>query len=243
MSEPMTDKPLTVAIMQPYFMAYIGYWQLITSADIFVIYDNIEYTKKGWFNRNRILEAGHDRLFTVPIKKDSDYLPVNKRFLSDDSETENARTLRIIQSSYKRAPQFQAVYPMIETCFTFPNKNLFEFIYSSVKTIAEYLDIDTKIVPSSQIDIDHDSLKADKKVVAICKALDADIYVNAIGGTELYDKDEFKSEGLDLKFIKSQPIEYSQLNHTFVPWLSIIDVLMFNDKEEVKRMLHKYDLV
>ena len=75
-----------IAIMQPYFLPYIGYWQLIHAVDEFVIYNNIQYTKKGWFNKNRILEIDHDRLFTIPIKNDSDYLNVDKRFLSDDSD-------------------------------------------------------------------------------------------------------------------------------------------------------------
>src|SRR5579863_5826998 len=108
-----------VAIMQPYFLPYIGYWQLINLVDTFVVYDNIEYTKKGWFNRNRILDQGHDRLFTIPIKKDSDYLNVNQRSLSADSAKENTRTLRIITSNYKKSPFFDKAYPVIEQCFLF----------------------------------------------------------------------------------------------------------------------------
>lgn len=233
---------MKTAIMQPYFLPYIGYWQLITSVDTFVVYDNIEYTKKGWFNRNRILEADHDRLFTIPIKKDSDYLPVDQRFRSDDSDAEIARTLRIIQNNYRKTPHFAEVYPLIESCFLCPEKNLFGYIHSSIKAISEHLDIDTKIIVSSSVPIDH-SLKADKKVMAICKALDTATYINAIGGTELYDKDEFKANGLELQFIKSKPIEYKQFDNPFVPWLSIIDVLMFNDTETVKQFVNDYELV
>ena len=228
--------------MQPYFLPYIGYWQLIHSADIFVVYDNIEFTKKGWFNRNRILEIDHDRLFTVPIKKDSDFLPVNKRYLSDDSTAEIARTLRIIQNNYKKAPEYERVYPIIEACFLFSDKNLFAFNFNAIKTICEYLDITTKLIVSSEVRIDH-SLKGAEKVLAICKAENTDMYINAIGGMELYDKAVLKSHGIDLQFIKSKPIEYPQLGKPFVPWLSIIDVLMFNDKETVKRMLDMYELV
>jgi hypothetical protein len=233
---------MTTAIMQPYFLPYIGYWQLINSADIFVVYDNIEYTKKGWFNRNRILEAGHDRLFTIPIKKASDYLPVNQRHLSDDSQAEIARTLRIIQNNYKKAPQFAIAYPVIEECFLFAGKNLFDYIHNSITVVAAYLDIPAKIVLSSEVAIDH-SLKAEKKVMAICKATGAATYINAIGGMELYDKAAFKAQGIDLKFIKSRSIEYQQFTAPFVPWLSIIDVMMFNDKESIKQMIKEYDLV
>lgn len=228
--------------MQPYFLPYIGYWQLIKAVDTFVVYDNIEFTKKGWFNRNRILEVDHDRLFTLPIKKDSDFLPVNRRSLSDDSEDEITRTLRIIQNNYKKAPHFTNAYPAIEKCFLFPNKNLFEYIFNSIRLICRYLDINTKIIISSEIMIDH-SLKAEKKVLAICKAEGATTYVNAIGGRKLYEVEEFKSNTIDLKFIESNDIEYKQFANKFVPWLSIIDVMMFNDKEEIKQMLEQYELI
>ncbi|HSX29866.1 MAG TPA: WbqC family protein [Candidatus Saccharimonadales bacterium] len=233
---------MKTAIMQPYFMPYIGYWQLIASVDTFVVYDNIEYTKKGWFNRNRILDGDHDRLFTIPIKKDSDYLNVVDRYRSDDSEKEIRRTLAIIQQTYRKASQYAVAYPLIEACFLHDDKNLFGYIYNSIKAICEYLDITTDIVVSSTVDADH-SLKGQQKVLAIAKATGADMYINASGGVDLYDKDVFKAEGIELNFIKSRPIEYKQFDNPFVPWLSIIDVLMFNDKEKVKHMLNEYELV
>jgi hypothetical protein len=230
------------AIMQPYFLPYIGYWQLINAVDEFVVYDNIEYTKKGWFNRNRILEKSSDRLFTIPIKKDSDYLPVSKRFLSGDSEKEINRTLRIIEANYKKAPYFASSYHVVKDCFLFADKNLFEYIFNSIKLICGYLDIDTKITISSRVQADH-SLKSEKKVLAICHALNADVYINSIGGKELYDKNEFNNSGIKLNFMKPKHIEYKQFENEFVPWLSIIDVLMFNDKGRIKQMLEEYELV
>ncbi|HEU4965994.1 MAG TPA: WbqC family protein [Candidatus Saccharimonadales bacterium] len=233
---------MKLAVMQPYFLPYIGYWQLISSVDTFVVYDNIQYTKKGWFNRNRILENGHDRLFTIPIKKDSDYLDVHKRFLSAGAHRENERTLRIIQANYKKAPHFTDAYPLIEQCFLCPNENLFDYIYNSIRTICNYLDITTPIVVSSTVPIDH-TLKAEQKVLAICKAMNADVYINAIGGMELYNKQEFASQGVALQFIKSRPVEYAQFGNPFVPWLSIIDIVMFNSKDAVRGMLGEYDLL
>lgn len=230
------------AIMQPYFLPYIGYWQLINSVDEFVVYDNIQFTKKGWLNRNRILDGDHDRLFTIPLKKDSDFLNVDERYLSDDSQKEIVRTLRIIQGTYRKAPQFADVSSVIESCFMYDERSLFVYIHNSVKIICEYLDIETKVTISSSLDIDH-SLKADQKVLAIAKATGADIYINAIGGVELYDKEQFKSNDIELQFIKSESIEYKQFGNPFVPWLSIIDVLMFNDKETVKKMLDRYELI
>jgi hypothetical protein len=231
------------AIMQPYFLPYIGYWQLIHSVDEFVVYDNIQFTKKGWFNRNRILDGDHDRLFTIPIKKDSDYLNVNERFLSDDSQNEIMRTLRIIQNTYRKAPYYADAYPVVEACFLGTDKNLFSYIYNSIKLMCTYLGIDTKITISSNVDIDHEALKAEQKVLAICKATGTEMYVNAIGGMELYNKEVFMSQGIDLRFIRSKDVTYEQFGNSFVPWLSIIDVIMFNDREKVRQIVDMYELV
>lgn len=228
--------------MQPYFLPYIGYWQLIHSVDEFVVYDNIEYVKKSWINRNRMLQDGHDFLFTLPLKKDSDYLNVDKRYLSNDSDKVNAKTLRQIESAYKKAPEFSKVFPIIKECFECPEKNLFNYIRNSIQTICELLDIKTKITISSTISIDH-SLKAEQKVLAICKQLNTTNYINTSGGKGLYDKDRFASEGIKLQFMQSKYIEYPQLNNEFVPWLSIIDVLMFNNLKTVQRFLGEFEIL
>ncbi len=120
--------------------------------------------------------------------------------------------------------------------------NLFTFILNSLNKINDYLDIKTPIIISSSINIDH-SLKSQDKVIAICKAREATTYVNAIGGVDLYSKETFKLNNIDLKFIKSQPITYSQFGNTFIPWLSIIDVMMFNSKDTIKEYLNSYILI
>lgn len=222
--------------MQPYFFPYIGYFQLIHAVDEFIIYDNIEYTKKGWINRNRILVNGQDAYITLPLKKDSDYLDIRDRFLAGDWPRERQSMLNKIKGSYRKAPYFDRVYPLIEKCLLFDETNLFQFIFNSLRVVNEYLQITTPVVVSSTISIDHE-LKAEKKVVALCKARDATEYINPIGGTKLYNKDDFRCNGLDLYFIKSSDIVYKQFDHDFVPWLSIIDVIMFNTRDEIKRHL------
>lgn len=231
-----------LAIMQPYFMPYIGYFQLINSVDEFIIYDNIQYTKKGWINRNRILINGKDQLITLPIKKDSDYLNVIDRELSESWEKDKIKIINIIKSSYNKAPYFKEISELIFKCLNNPEKNLFRFIYDSIILINNYLEIKTPIVISSFIDINH-TLKSQDKVLALCKAQNTDIYINSIGGVELYDKIIFKQKGIKLNFIKSNPINYKQFNNEFIPWLSIIDVLMFNSKEEIKKYLNEYTLI
>ncbi len=231
-----------VAIMQPYFFPYIGYFQLINSVDEFVIYDNIQYTKKGWINRNNILLNNQKRLITLPVKKDSDYLDVIERQVSDTWGGDSKKMLNLIKSAYCKSPLFDKVYPIIENTLLCDKNNLFDFLYESITKVNEYLDINTKVVVSSDINIDH-SLKSQDKVLAITKASNGKTYINAIGGVDLYDKDTFKANKIQLNFIKSSPIEYKQFKNKFIPWLSIIDVMMFNDKNKIKEYLNTYTLI
>lgn len=227
---------MRTAIMQPYFLPYIGYFQLIQAVDTFVIYDNIQFTKKGWINRNRILVNGKDEYISLPLKKDSDYLNVDQRVLADAFAQERDQTLRKIAGLYRKAPHFQAVYSLLETIYHCPETNLFQFIFHSVRQVCAYLGIKTPFVVSSSLDIDH-SLRSEEKVIAICKSLNATVYLNPIGGMELYSEERFGQEGIDLQFHKASPFEYPQLGQPFVPWLSILDVMMFNDVDAVRHHL------
>ena len=227
--------------MQPYLFPYIGYWQLINAVDTFVIYDNIQFSKKGWFHRNNFLMNGKKTLFTIPLKKDFDNLDVIDRYLSDDSEKQINKIVAQMKNNYKKAPYYSDVFPLIEAVFMNQEKNLFCYIYHSIEMICDYLGIDTKIVKSSTIDIDH-NLRSQNKVIAINKSLNSIKYINLIGGTELYDVKSFNKEEIELKFLESEVSKYKQFNDEFIPYLSIIDVMMFNSKEKVKNMLEKYKL-
>ena len=233
---------MIVGIMQPYFTPYIGYFHLINAVDEFVIYDNIQYTKKGFINRNRILYNGTEQLISLPLKKVSDYLNVVERELSESWKKDKNRILNTIKSSYSKSPYFEESYNLISKCLDNPEINLFRFIYDSIILINEYLGIKTKIIISSTIDIDH-TLKSQDKVLAICKERNATQYINSIGGVKLYNKEIFKQNKIELNFIKSNPIQYKQFNNEFLPWLSIIDVLMFNSKEQINKYLNEYTLV
>lgn len=227
---------MKLAIMQPYIFPYIGYFQLINAVDTFVVYDNIQFTKKGWINRNRILVNGKDEFFTISLKKDSDFLNVDQRKLSDTFKTERIKLLRRITESYRKAPEFNSVYSLLESVINNDEENLFSFIYQSLQTVCTYLDIKTEFIISSAVPIDH-QLKSQDKVIAICKALNAAKYINPIGGIELYSKEKFEQNNIELNFIQSNTIKYRQFKNEFVPWLSIIDVMMFNSKEKVQEYL------
>lgn len=229
----------SIGIMQAYFMPYIGYFQLIEAVDEFIIYDNIQYTKKGWINRNRILVNGTDQYITLPLKKDSDFLDIRDRFLAETFDP--GKLLRQIETAYHKAPYFPEVYALLETIISCPDRNLFQYIYHSVVNVCEYLGICTPIIISSHLKCDH-TLKSQERVIAICKERQCGRYINAIGGMQLYHAEDFAKENMELCFIETEKIEYPQFQNDFLPSLSIIDVMMFNSKEEIRAMLQKFHL-
>ena len=231
---------MKLAIMQPYFFPYIGYLRLISSVDQFVVYDNIQYTKKGWINRNRILLNGKDKMITVPLKKDSDYLNIKERLLSDSWTKDKSKLLNTIKSAYTKAPYFGESFSLIEECLLSTENNLFKFLLNSLKKLCAHLEISTKFITSSSVDIDH-SLKSESKVLEICKNLECDVYINPTGGQHLYDYNNFKQEGITLKFMKPETLKYTQHSNCFIPSLSIIDVLMFNGKKETLTYLNNHE--
>ena len=233
---------MKLAIMQPYFLPYIGYFQLLNAVDEFVVCDNIEFTKRGWIRRNRILMNGADFTFSLPLKKASDYLDIRERQLSDSFRRERSMILRRIKAAYSKAPYFESVMPVIQQCFTYEDVNLFEFIHNSLLIVCQYLGITTKITISSELTSDCD-LKGQDRLIAICQELSAGHYINAIGGMSFYRKEAFAEKGIQLSFIKSEPIMYQQFDNEFVPSLSILDVMMFNHVGEIHEYLELYELV
>ena len=221
---------MRLAIMQPYFFPYIGYFQLIAAVDQFVVYDNIKYTKKGWINRNRVLRNGKDVMFSLPLRRDSDTLEVRKRELAADFN--RGKLLNALEEAYRRAPYFAQTFPLIDRIVRHEDTNLFRFLHHSLVRTCEHLGIGTAMRISSDIAVDH-GLKGQDKVLALCKAVGANTYLNAIGGEQLYSKETFREKGIELKFVRSKPFEYTQFGNAFVPGLSIIDVMMFNSRHAI----------
>jgi len=229
---------MKVAIMQPYFLPYIGYWQLINAVDRFVVYDDVQYIKGGWINRNNIIVNGQKHLINLLLKGASSNKLINEIEIQENQN----KLIRTVELNYKKTRNFNKVYLEFVKIMEFENKNLGEFLKNSIQLLSDYLLIDTEIVLSSDID-KNEELTGKDKVIALCKELNATHYINAIGGQELYNKNDFAKEGIQLSFIKTQAIEYKQFNNEFIPNLSIIDVLMFNSVEEIKEILDKYELV
>jgi len=231
---------MRLAIMQPYFLPYIGYFQLIAAVDMFIVYDNIKYTKKGWINRNRMLQNGKDVMFSLPLKSGSDSLEVCERELAGDFSRD--KLLNQFKGAYRQAPCFEQTFPLVEQIVRYEDVNLFRFLHHAIVKTCGHLGLATEIRISSGIAIDH-SLKSQDKVLAMCEAVGATTYINAIGGMELYSKEAFLARGVELKFIKSKPFEYAQFGAEFVPWLSIVDVMMFNPLPVIQGQLFQCDLI
>ncbi|MDD4748056.1 MAG: WbqC family protein [Candidatus Bipolaricaulis sp.] len=231
---------MKLAIMQPYFMPYIGYFQLINVVDKFVIYDDIEYTKKGWINRNRVLNEGKDVFITIPLEKDSDFLDIVQRRVSVSFN--KRKMINQITNYYRKAPFYIEGYQLFNTIINFDETNLFSFIYNSIKEICDFLEINTPLIISSSINMNR-SLKGAERVMSICKTIGAEEYINPIGGLDLYDKTEFKKNNIELFFLKTNSFNYKQFDNEFIPFLSILDVIMFNKKEQIQNYLNKYTLI
>jgi hypothetical protein len=229
---------MKLGIMQPYFFPYIGYFQLLNAVDAFVVYDDVNFIKQGWINRNYILSNGRRQLLTLQLNGASSFKPINQVRVGGNG----GKLVKTIAQVYSKAPFFGEVFPVIECCLNDGEKNLAAFITSSLKRLAAYLEIKTKFMLSSLIDKDN-SLKGTDRLLDICRILEADEYYNSVGGMELYSKDDFSRKGVRLNFIKPRDIEYRQASESFIPNLSIIDVLMFNSKDRAKDMLKEYELL
>ena len=229
---------MKLGIMQPYFFPYIGYFQLIQLVDVYVIADDLNFIKNSYIKKNSILDNGAPALISLQLIGASQNKLINEIEVGNDVD----KLLTAIQRRYAKAPYFKDVFPLLQTILSSKEKNLARFLGYSLMEISSYLGMQTKFLYSSEIEKNND-LKFDARIMDICKRVGADHYINAIGGQELYDKDKFATEGIKLSFIDTKDIEYKQFDKEFVPNLSIIDVMMFNSKEESRELLQRYELV
>lgn len=232
------NKRLKLGIMQPYFIPYIGYWQLMNAVDKYVIYDDVNYIKGGWVNRNRLLINGEPKYFNVPMLGASPHKLINEVEVNND-ENVIRKNLRIVEAAYSKAPFFEMVYPLMERMLWCGEENIAAYITFAIRIICEYLDIQTELIISSDLDKDN-GLSGQDKVLEICKILGATDYYNAIGGRELYSFDKFRENDLRLHFLERKEIKYQQFGERFFSDLSIIDVMMFNSQREIREMLDQY---
>lgn len=225
----------TVAIMQPYAFPYVGYFQLIRAVDTFVVLDDVAFIRRGFIHRNYLLRRGTRQMFTMPIVDASQNRRIcDTKFVSDRRwRTSLATSLR---AAYAKAPRFRAVFPSIEHLILSGDDDVSTFAVESIRTMCGLLGIGTRIVPSSRAYENFD-LRGQDRIIDICVRERAERYVNPIGGTELYDAESFAAKEVELRFLRPGLLEYPQFGGEFVPGLSIIDVVMFNEPESLPRLL------
>lgn len=231
----------SVAVMQPYFFPYIGYFQLIQAVEKFIIYDDVGFIKRGWINRNNILINGKENLITIPCRNASQNKLINE--INHGLSSKNRKKLlNKIQFAYGKAPFFDTIFPIVQEVILCKKDKISDLAFLSITAVCSYLEIETKFKKSSKT---YKNSRLDKagRLINITKQEHAENYINPIGGTELYDKETFKKEGVNLFFLKPEELSYTQFGNQFVPWLSIIDVMMFNSVEEIHGMLQKYRLI
>lgn len=232
---------MKLGIMQPYFLPYIGYWQLLNAVDQYVIYDDVNFIKGGWINRNNILINNEAKLFNIQMQGASSNKLINEIEVSQN-QVWKKKFLKTIENSYSKAPFYKEVYPVIENIVNYDETNLAKYIAYSISKVCDYLNIDTKLIISSDINKDND-LKGQAKVIEICKIMGADEYYNSIGGQSLYSYSDFEKHGVKLRYLKTNISKYKQFNDEFVPGLSIIDIMMFNSVSDIKNKLEEYELL
>ncbi|HEX8265014.1 MAG TPA: WbqC family protein [Pyrinomonadaceae bacterium] len=230
---------MRIAVMQPYLFPYIGYFQLLNAVDKFIVFDDVNFIKKGWINRNNILVNRQKYLFTVPLKDASQNKLIKEIEIAEGDWQE--KFLKTVAQSYKKAEFFDETFALIEKIVRSGESFLAKLILQSLRLLKDALKINAEIVPSSEI-YNNRELKAQDRILDICKQENATKYVNPMGGTELYDRQIFSENGVKLFFLKTQPFSYRQFGEEFAPNLSIIDVLMFNGFSKTREFLTRFTL-
>ena len=233
---------MKIGLMQPYLFPYIGYFQLIDTNDKFVVHDDIQYIRQGWINRNRIIIHGREYLFVFSVKHDDYSRKINERFYTNAFDIEAKKFLRNIDLSYSKAPCFAEVRALLADVFGSPERNVSKLNTLSIRQTCQYLGINTEILLSSEIEFEK-SLTAESRVLAINRTLGGTHYINPIGGRELYSKERFRENGIELSFLRPKLTPYRQSTAEFVPGLSIIDVMMNCSRESILEMLADYELL
>jgi hypothetical protein len=240
MSLVSSISPVRVGIMQPYFLPHLSYFQLIANTDYFCLHDKVKYTKQSWINRNRIIVNGKIEYITIPIQSSSDFDPIDKKLISNSFERESL--LRKIELNYKKSPNFSDVFPVVLEILNHRNTNLFDFLQNSIISVCRYLQLETKIVKSSETGYDE-NLSKSQMVIDICKKLHGETYINSQGGIDLYKSSDFLENGIVLLFSKQIDFSYSNSIGETNSSLSVLDTLMWADKNLLIEKLYEIDFL
>jgi hypothetical protein len=220
-----------VSLMQPYLFPYIGYFQLIAASDLFVVYDDVQYMKGGWVNRNRIQVNGAATWLTLPVEKASYRESIAARRYVDDPAVRH-RLVKTIELAYGSAPHFAATMPLVREILLARHASVAAFNTESLLRICAHIGISTAFQLSSAMSRKN-LLHGEERVIEICRQVEASTYLNLPGGAGLYTEEHFEARGIRLRF----------LNPRIANRLSIVDVLMREGTASVREMLKQYEVV
>ena len=235
---------MKLAVMQPYFFPYIGYFSLIKYADKFILLDSVQYIKQGWINRNRILnQNGGWQYVIVPLRKHHQNTLIKDIMIASEIKWKK-KIIAKLAYYRKIAPFYEKVITLIKEIFEYETDSISKVNIFSLKKTCDYLDIPLDYEIFSEMEILLGAInEPDDWALEISKLLKAKEYINPPGGKEFFDKSKYISAGIELKFLQANLTEYDQKREKFEPGLSIIDVMMFNSKESVQEMLNNYEFI
>jgi hypothetical protein len=228
----------SVAIQQPYFFPYLGYFALIQQTDFFVAFDPVQYIRKGWMNRNRVLKPVEGwQYLTAPMQTHAQEALISEVQVQAGAEWK-VKILRQLEHYKKRAPHYAAVMSLLEKCFANEDTSLSRLNVYYLEQVCAYLGLPFRHAIFSDLNLELAPVAApDEWALRIAQALGAKSYVNQPGGRSFFDPSKYQAAGIDLQFNDFEVLPYSQRREVFEPGLSIIDVLMFNTPAQVMELL------
>jgi hypothetical protein len=224
---------MRLAIMQPYFLPYIGYFQLMSAVDTFVLLDDVNFINRGWINRNRIAVDGEPHWLTLPLAKASQNRLINEIEIIDDPLWKR-KAIRTIELSYRNAPFAEQVLLLFSEMLKEARGLLSVFLSGHLRQVADYIGIDVKIEPTSAI-YPKEGCTGQDRILDICRREGATTYVNLPGGRDLYHAETFMAAGIKLLFIQPNvDASFLRQGAQGEPPLSILDLLMLNSVATVR---------
>lgn len=230
--------------MQPYFFPYLGYISLFKHTDRFILFDTVQFIRHGWIDRNRILKPNEGWQYVqVPLQKYSRDTLIKDIRINNNFDW-GKKILAQITHYKKKAPYYYKTVKLLQSIFDNSYDDIVTFNLESLKVLSNYLEIDTPIDVFSEMNLSIKQVNApDEWALNICNALgEVSEYWNPPGGKDFFDIEKYRNAHIDLKFHTINHSEYNQKNNKFEQGLSIIDVMMFNSKEVINKMLDNYEL-
>lgn len=221
----------TTIIRQPGFLPYLGYFKKIQSCDVFVHYDDSQYSINDWDNRNKIRIVDGSRWITVPVKK-----PFKKKLFEVEiayNEDWVSKQKNIIKESYQNTPFFKDYWSDIEKIYEKKHNKLVDLNYDFIDYFNSVLEIDTRIIKSSDMNL---SSTKSQKILDICKKINVTTYISGEEGKDYLDEKLLTDNGIKIIYEKFQHPKYNQFQKEFIPNMSIID-LIFNEGVKSKKIL------